>query len=240
MSILVFKKCKSKPNFRPYMSPLPLFLSNSHHSVIISTISTLILICLVCTMELNLKGLTLGEGGMTRNLDADMAAISILDHCLIGWILTNKQIRFKYLLERLSHLWQPEKGVAIIHVDQGKYLFHFYHKIVLRRFSMEALVFYELQYHPPKDRAGWCPKSGGSRQNACLGSSAWPTLQIHAREGWQRYWSFRRWTQGVWSQKYYSQLTASLYDWGSKSMSTDHWKRDECSYSRRNLDHSQV
>jgi len=76
-------------------------------------------------MELSLQSLTLHEGGMTRTLDADMAAISILDHCLIGWILTDKQIRFKYFLERLSHLWQPEKGVAIIHVDQGKYLFQF-------------------------------------------------------------------------------------------------------------------
>jgi hypothetical protein len=92
-------------------------------------------------MELNLKGLTHHEGGMTRNVDADMTAISILDHCLIDWILTNKQIQFKYLQERLSHLWLPEKGVAIIPVDQGKYLFQFYHKIVLVRFSMEGLGF---------------------------------------------------------------------------------------------------
>ena len=70
-------------------------------------------------MKLNLKGLMLHEGGMTLNLDADMAAISILDHCLIGWFLTNKQDpRFKYLQERLSHLWQPEKGVAIIPMEQ--------------------------------------------------------------------------------------------------------------------------
>jgi len=48
---------------------------------------------------------------------------------LIGRILTDKQIRFKYLQERLSQLWQPWKGVAIIHVDHGKYLFQFYNKI---------------------------------------------------------------------------------------------------------------
>jgi len=64
------------------MSSLPLFLSKSYHSV---TISTIILIYLTCTTELNLEGLTLDEGGMTLNLDTDMAAISILDWSDLDW-----------------------------------------------------------------------------------------------------------------------------------------------------------
>lgn len=80
-------------------------------------------------MELNLEGLALDEGCMTLNLNADMATISIIDHCLIGRILTDKRIRFKHLQERSNHLWQPGKGVEIIPVDQEQYLFQFYHKI---------------------------------------------------------------------------------------------------------------
>lgn len=57
------------------------------------------------------------------------ATISIIDHCLIGRILTDKRIRFKHLQERSNHLWQPGKGVEIIPVDQEQYLFQFYHKI---------------------------------------------------------------------------------------------------------------
>jgi hypothetical protein len=80
-------------------------------------------------MELNLEGLTLDEGGMTLNLEADVDAISILDHCLIGRILTDKPIRLQFLKDRLAFLWQPVKGVKVIPLDQAKFLFQFYHKL---------------------------------------------------------------------------------------------------------------
>jgi hypothetical protein len=80
-------------------------------------------------MELNFEGLTLDEGGMTLNLAADADAIKILDHCLIGRILTDKNIRFQFLKEHISHLWQPVKGVTIIPLEQGKFLFQLFHKL---------------------------------------------------------------------------------------------------------------
>ncbi|MCH88761.1 hypothetical protein A2U01_0009653, partial [Trifolium medium] len=89
----------------------------------------LILIGFLCIMDLNMEGLTLEEEGMTLNLEVDADAIKILDHCLIGRIMTDKQIRFQVLQERLAYLWQPVKGVAIIPLDQGKFLFQFHHKL---------------------------------------------------------------------------------------------------------------
>ncbi|MCH89220.1 hypothetical protein A2U01_0010114, partial [Trifolium medium] len=100
-----------------------------HNSAIPLKIFILILIGSLCIMDLNMEGLTLEEEGMTLNLEADADAIKILDHCLIGRVLIDKQIRFQALQDLLAYLWQPVKEVAIKPLDQGKYLFQFHHKL---------------------------------------------------------------------------------------------------------------
>jgi hypothetical protein len=74
-------------------------------------------------MEFNLEGLTLEDGGMTLNLDTTDAAVTILDHCLIGRVLTDREVRFAYLKERLARLWHPVKGVTILLAPKGHFLF---------------------------------------------------------------------------------------------------------------------
>lgn len=80
-------------------------------------------------MNLNIEGLTLEEGGMTFNLENNDVAVTILDHCLIGRVLTDKEIRFAYLSERLGKLWQSVKGVTILPAAEGRFLFQFNHKL---------------------------------------------------------------------------------------------------------------
>jgi hypothetical protein len=59
--------------------------------------------------NLSLDGLSLSDEGLTLNLESDSTNVQILEHCLIGRVLTDKQIRFSYLKERLSHVWKPGK-----------------------------------------------------------------------------------------------------------------------------------
>jgi 14-3-3 protein epsilon len=91
----------------------------------------LILPCFIAMAEPNisLDGLSLSEEGLTLNLDADPSTIQILDHCLVGRILTDKQIRFAYFKERLSHFWKPGKKVSILQADNGRFLFQFNHRL---------------------------------------------------------------------------------------------------------------
>jgi hypothetical protein len=79
--------------------------------------------------NLSLDGLSLSDEGLTLNLDTDSSTIQILDHCLIGRVLTDKQIRFSYFKERLSHIWKPGKKVSITQSDEGRYLFQFNHRL---------------------------------------------------------------------------------------------------------------
>jgi hypothetical protein len=96
-------------------------------------ISTLFLLLLVfITMSepnLSLDGLSLTDEGLTLNFDSDPSSIQILEHCLIGRVLTDKQIRFSYFKERLSHFWKPGKKVSILQADAGRYLFQFNHRL---------------------------------------------------------------------------------------------------------------
>jgi 14-3-3 protein epsilon len=78
---------------------------------------------------LNLDGLSLSDEGLTLNLDSDSSNIQILDHCLIGRVLTDKQIRFSYFKERLSHFWKPGKKVSILQSGEGRFLFQFNHRL---------------------------------------------------------------------------------------------------------------
>jgi hypothetical protein len=78
---------------------------------------------------LSLDGLFLSDEGLTLNLDSNSTNVQILEHCLIGRVLTDKQIRFSYFKERLSHVWKPGKKVSILQSDEGRYLFQFNHKL---------------------------------------------------------------------------------------------------------------
>jgi 14-3-3 protein epsilon len=79
--------------------------------------------------NLSLDGLSLSDEGLTLNLESDSTNVQILEHCLIGRVLTDKQIRFSYLKERLSHVWKPGKKVSILQSDEGRYLFQFNHML---------------------------------------------------------------------------------------------------------------
>jgi 14-3-3 protein epsilon len=79
--------------------------------------------------NLSLDGLSLTDEGLTLNLASDPSSVQILEHCLIGRVLTDKQIRFSYFKERLSHFWKPGKKVTILQSDEGRYLFQFNHRL---------------------------------------------------------------------------------------------------------------
>jgi 14-3-3 protein epsilon len=89
----------------------------------------LLIPCFITMSEPNisLDGLSLSDEGLTLNLEVDPSTIQILDHCLIGRVLTDKQIRFGYFKERLSHFWKPGKKVSILPADNGRFLFQFNH-----------------------------------------------------------------------------------------------------------------
>jgi hypothetical protein len=48
---------------------------------------------------------------------------------LIGRVLTDKQVRFAYFKERLSHVWKAGKKVSILQADNGRFLFQFNHRL---------------------------------------------------------------------------------------------------------------
>jgi hypothetical protein len=96
-----------------------------------SLILSLFVIFTIAMSETNisLDGLSLSDEGLTVNLGTDPNAIQILDHCLIGRVLTDKQIRFAYFKERLGHFWKLGKKVSILQSDNGRFLFQFNHRL---------------------------------------------------------------------------------------------------------------
>jgi hypothetical protein len=92
--------------------------------------------------NLSLDGLSLSDEGLTLNLDSDPNTTQILEHCLIGRVLTDKQIRFAYFKERLGHVWKPGNKVSILQVDDGQFLyFSSTTDLMLLRLSMKDLGF---------------------------------------------------------------------------------------------------
>jgi hypothetical protein len=90
-----------------------------------SLILSLFVISTIAMSEtyISLDGLSLSDEGLTVNLGTDPNSIQILDHCLIGRVLTDKQVRFAYFKERLGHFWKPGKKVSILQADNGRFLF---------------------------------------------------------------------------------------------------------------------
>lgn len=80
-------------------------------------------------MEINLDGLTLNDAGITMNMEPNADNIAILDHCLIGRVLTDKEVCVAYLRERLGRLWRLVKGVTILLRLDDKFLFQFNHRL---------------------------------------------------------------------------------------------------------------
>jgi len=66
---------------------------------------------------------------MTLKMDASPTNVQILEHCLIGQILIDKQIKDKYLHSRLGAMWKPGKGLVVIPVDDNKFQFQFAHPL---------------------------------------------------------------------------------------------------------------
>ena len=79
--------------------------------------------------NLNLDGLTFSEDGLTLNLQFEPETAAILEHCLIGRVLTDREIQFAYFSERMSRAWKPGKRVAITKSMSTRYLFQFHHKV---------------------------------------------------------------------------------------------------------------
>jgi len=78
---------------------------------------------------LNLGGLTLADEGLTLNLASEIASSPILEHCLIGRVLADRQIKFAYFAERMASTWKPVKRVTILQAEGERYLFQFHHKM---------------------------------------------------------------------------------------------------------------
>jgi hypothetical protein len=82
------------------------------HPQILTLFLLLSVLLIMSEPQISLDGLSLSDEGLTLNLDTDPSSFQILEHCLIGRVLTDKQIRFSYFKERLSHVWKPGKKVS--------------------------------------------------------------------------------------------------------------------------------
>jgi len=57
--------------------------------------------------------LTLSEEGLTLNLESEPELVVVLDYCLIGRVLADREIQFAYFSKRMSRAWKPSKRVTI-------------------------------------------------------------------------------------------------------------------------------
>ena len=64
---------------------------------------------------------------------------SILEHCLIGCVLVDREIQFAYFSEFMSRAWKPGKRVTITKYLADRYLFQFHHKVDVARVLYEGL-----------------------------------------------------------------------------------------------------
>lgn len=55
------------------------------------------------------------------------------DHCLLGRLLTDREINFSIMRSRLASLWRPGKGVNIKDISPNLFLFQFFHPVDLKR-----------------------------------------------------------------------------------------------------------
>jgi len=60
-------------------------------------------------MKTNLEGLIFEDGGLTLNLEADATNTTILEHCLIGRVLTDKEFnvyenQISLIFKNITHI----------------------------------------------------------------------------------------------------------------------------------------
>lgn len=48
--------------------------------------------------------------------------------CLVGRFLTEKMINLRAMKSRMANVWKPTMGISIKELEQGIYLFQFFHK----------------------------------------------------------------------------------------------------------------
>ena len=101
--------------------------------------------------NLNLDGLTLSDEGLTLSLDSEPATVAILEHCLLGRVLTDREIQFAYFSECMSRAWKPGKRVTITKSVADRYLFQFHHKVDAARVLEEGPWLYD-NFHIVVDR----------------------------------------------------------------------------------------
>lgn len=82
-----------------------------------------------------MEGLSLLEEGddLTLNMEGNQPENSVMQWCLVGRFLPNKPVRAHIMMDRLSTIWMPVKGVAIKRLKQDRFLFQFYHKLDMER-----------------------------------------------------------------------------------------------------------
>lgn len=49
--------------------------------------------------------------------------------CLVGHFLTDREIRVPVMNDRMADVWRPGRGVLITEVEEGLFLFQFYHQL---------------------------------------------------------------------------------------------------------------
>lgn len=101
--------------------------------------------------NLNIDGLTLSKEGLTLNLAAEPDTAAVLEHCLIGRVVADREIQFAYFSERMSHAWKPGKRVTITKSVADRYLFQFHHRVDAARVLDEGSWLYD-NFHIVMDR----------------------------------------------------------------------------------------
>lgn len=86
-------------------------------------------------MEREMEGLSLPEEGddLTLNMEGNQTVHPETQWFLVGRFLTNKPVRTHIMKDRMSTIWTPGRGVTIKQLEQGRFLFQFYHKLDMER-----------------------------------------------------------------------------------------------------------
>jgi hypothetical protein len=101
--------------------------------------------------SLNIAGLTIAEEGLTLNLATESETNTILDHCLVGRVLADREIQAAYFSERMARAWKPGKRVSIVKTDGDRFLFQFHHKMDAARVLDDGPWLYD-NFHIVMDR----------------------------------------------------------------------------------------
>lgn len=83
------------------------------------------------------------DEGLTLNLEFEIAGIQIIDHCLIGRVLTVKKVRFANFKERLGSIRNSVKRVSITQADAYRFLLLFIHHLDVGKVMDEGPWLYD-------------------------------------------------------------------------------------------------